>query len=319
LQYGPINNIWRRTIAACFLLASLLQFVQYAKAQESPLVLLLSNQQSGPYNLTMEAFKDRLAQYLPQAEYMFHLADNEAETNPSHLVSKDTKAPPDFIFSLGTRAATIAQSTFPDTPVLATMILQEKTLDNKANKNVILVQFSVEVQLEWLQKFLPSVRRVGILYNPDQNSQWIKEAEKFSQGKNIEIVPFAINSAKQLKAGLKYISRNADVLLAIPDQTVYSGKTAKEVLLFSYRNRIPFIGLSASWVKAGALYALGIDYQDLGRQAAELANNVLAGKSAGKTPVYPEKIIYTLNSRTIDHLRLKINNDLIEGSAKVFD
>ena len=294
-------------------------FAQPAKAQKSPLVLLLSNQQSGPYNLTMEAFKDRLTQYLPQAEYMFHLTDNAAKISLSQLVSKDTKAPPAIVFSLGSKAATIAQSTFPDIPVLATMILQEKTLDNKANKNVILVQFSVEVQLQWLQKFLPHVRRVGILYNPDQNSQWIKEAEKFSQGKNIEIVPFAINSAKELKAGLKYISRNADALLAIPDQTVYSGKTAKEVLLFSYRNRIPFIGLSASWVKAGALYSLGVDYQDLGRQAAELANNVLAGKSVGKTSVYPEKIIYTLNSRTIDHLRLKINNDLIEGSAKVFD
>ena len=132
-------------------------------------------------------------------------------------------------------------------------------------------------------------------------------------------MPFAINSAKQLKAGLKYISRNADVLLAIPDQTVYSGKTAKEVLLFSYRNRIPFIGLSASWVKAGALYALGIDYRDLGRQAAELANNILTWKSAGKTSVYPEKIIYTLNSRTMDHLRLDIDDDLIRGSAKVFE
>jgi putative ABC transport system substrate-binding protein len=132
-------------------------------------------------------------------------------------------------------------------------------------------------------------------------------------------VPFAINSAKQLKAGLKHISRNADVLLAIPDQTVYSGKTAKEVLLFSYRNRIPFIGLSASWVKAGALYALGIDYRDLGRQAAELANNILAGTPPEKTSSYPDKIIYTMNSRTMDHLHLNINNDLIKGSAKVFE
>jgi len=319
LQYGPIINIWRRTIAACLLLATLMFFAQPAKAQESPLVLLLSNQQSGPYNLTMEAFKERLAQYLPQAEYMFHLTDNAAKISPSQLVSKDTKAPPAFIFSLGTKTATIAQNTFPDTPVLATMILRETVLDPKTNNTIILVQFSVEVQLQWLQKFLPRVRRVGILYNPDQNSHWIKEAEKVSQGKNIEIVPFAINSAKQLKAGLKYISRNADVLLAIPDQTVYSGKTAKEVLLFSYRKRIPFIGLSSSWVKAGALYALGIDYRDLGRQAAELANNILTGKSVGKTSVYPEKIIYTLNSRTMDHLRLDINDDLIKGSAKVFE
>jgi putative ABC transport system substrate-binding protein len=268
----------------------------------------------------MDAFKEHLTLYLPQAEYMFHLIDNTVKINASQFVSKDTKAPPVIIFSLGTKATEIAQSIFPDTPVLATMILQGKALEPKTDNKIILVQFPVEVQLQWLQKFLPHVRRIGILYNPVLNSHWIREAEKVAREKNITILPFEVTSAKQLQTGLKYISRNADVLLAIPDQTVYSGKTAKEVLLFSYRNRIPFVGLSASWVKAGALYALGVDYRDLGRQAAELANNILAGKSPGKTPFsHPEKIIYTLNTRTMDHLRLELTNDLIKGSAKVFE
>jgi putative ABC transport system substrate-binding protein len=185
---------------------------------------------------------------------------------------------------------------------------------------VLLVQFPVEDQLQWLQKFLPKVQRIGILYNPEQNSHWIKEAEQAALGKNIKIVPFEVTSAKQLKAGLKYINRNADVLLAIPDQTVYSGKTAKEVLLFSYRNRIPFVGLSTSWVKAGALYALGVDYRDLGRQAAGLAKNLFEGKSRKNTLFsHPEKTIYTLNTKTMEHLRLEIDNDLINGSAKIFE
>jgi len=251
---------------------------------------------------------------------MYHLVDSADTIKASQFVSKKTKAAPAIIFSLGTRATEIARSMFPGTPVLATMILQKKILEPKSNNTILLVQFPVEIQLQWLQKFLPKVRRVGVLYNPVQNSDWIREAQKAARKKNIEIVPFEVSSAKQLKAGLKFISHNADVLLAIPDQTVYSGKTAKEVLLFSYRNRIPFVGLSPSWVKAGALYALGIDYRNLGRQAAELADIILAGKSPGKTPFFhPEKISYSLNTRTMDHLHLQITNDLIKGSAKVFE
>jgi len=318
LRYGPLKNKWSRVIAACCLLAALLHFAHSATAQESPLVLLLSTQASEPYAETMAAFKGHLTQYLPQAEYMYHLVDSTDNISASQFVSKNTKASPAIIFSLGTKATEIAQRTFPETSVLATMILQEKLLEPQSSYNVLLVQFSVEVQLQWLQKFLPHVQRIGILYNPVQNSQWIREAEKVARKRNIKIVPFEVTSAKQLQAGLKYINRNADVLLAIPDQTVYSGKTAKEVLLFSYRNRIPFIGLSAHWVKAGALYALGVDYRDLGRQAAELANNILAGKSPENIS-HPEKIIYTLNTRTMDHLRLEITNDLIKGSTKVFE
>ena len=249
---------------------------------------------------------------------MYHLTDSAEKINASGFVSKTTNAPPAFIFSLGTGATEFAQSSFPDTPTLSTMILQGSAAESQTSNKVLMVQFPVEVQLQWLQKLLPQARRIGILYDPVQNSNWIREAKKAARGKNMEIVPFEVTSAKQLQAGLKYISRNADVLLAIPDQTVYSGKTAKKVLLFSYRNRIPFVGLSASWVKAGALYALGVDYHDLGRQAAGIASNILAGKAPEKIS-QPEKIIYTLNTRTMDYLRLEINNGLINGAAKVFE
>ena len=244
----------------------------------------------------------------------------QTKVNASQFVSKKTKSPPAIIITLGTSAAEIAQTAFPDTPLLATMVLQENVLRHKENSAVILLSFPVEVQLQWLQKFLPQARRVGILYDPALNSNWIRGSGKCRPGKNMEIVSYEINSPKQLQAGLKDISRNADVLLAIPDQTVYSGKTAKEVLLFSYRNHIPFVGLSASWVKAGALYAIEVDYRDLGRQTAGLANKILAGKSLGKTAVfYPENVSYSLNIRTKDYLRLDISNDMIKGASMAFE
>ena len=285
-----------------------------------PLVLLLSTDESREYDLTVAAFKEHLTQYQPDAECIYHLADSETKLNISQLVSPKTKSSPAIIISLGPSAAEIAQAAFPDTPLLATMFLQKNMVPHRKNSAAILLQVPMEVQLKWLKKFLPNARRVGILYGPALNRDWVGEATNAAQGKDIEIIPFEINSPKKLQEGLQYISRNADVLLAIPDQTVYSGKTAKEILLFSYRNRIPFVGLSESWVKAGALYAIDIDYGDMGRQIAGLANKILTDGSPGeKSVVQPEEVTYSLNIRTQNYLRLEIANDIIQGASIVFE
>jgi putative ABC transport system substrate-binding protein len=290
------------------------------KPKVPPLILLLRANESERCDLTIAAFKEHLTQYQPDAEYMYHLADSSAKLNASQFVSQKTKSPPAIVISFGAPAAEVARTAFPDTPGLAAMILQENMIPPKENSAAILLQVPMEVQLKWIQRFLPNVRRVGILYDPALNRNVIGEAASAAKGKNIEIIPFELNSPKQLQEGLHYIRSNADVLLAIPDQTVYSGKTAKEILLFSYRNRIPFVGLSESWVRAGALYAIDIDYEYLGRQIASLANKILTEGSPGeKSLFHPEGVIYWLNIRTRDYLRLEIANDIIKGASKVFE
>lgn len=291
-----------------------------AKPEVPPVVLLMSSNESEQYDQTIAAFKEQLTKYQPDAEYMYHLADSSAELNASRFVSPKTNLPPAIVISLGAPAVEMAQTAFPDTPGLAAMTLQENLVPHAENINAILLQVPLRVQFTWLKKFLPHVRRVGILYDPALNTNMIEEAADAAQRANIEIVPFEIRSPKQLQEGLLYIRRNADVLLAIPDQTVYSGKTAKEILLFSYRNRFPFIGLSESWVKAGALYALDIDYEDLGRQFASLTHKVLTdGSPERKSLFQPEEVVYFLNLRTKDQLQLEIANDLIQGASKTFE
>jgi len=321
MQKGTvISSCWLTIFVACLLLSALLNFGHCANSQASPLILLLDTHESAQRTQVREAFKERMQHFLPQAEFIYYLAESAAKVNTSQLVSQKTKSPPDIIITLGSSANEIAQTVFPDIPVLSTLIMSRNTLLHKEKNAAILLQFPPEVQLQWLQNILPRTKRVGILYDPVRSSILIREVKEAARKKNIETVLFEVNSPKQLQAGLKYISRNADVLLAIPDPTVYSGKTAKEVLLFSYRNRIPFVGLSSTWVKAGALYAIEVDYRDLGRQAAELANKILKGGSPGKTRVFnPEKVAYSLNLRTKDHLRLDIAKDIIKGSSIVFD
>ena len=75
----------------------------------------------------------------------------------------------------------------------------------------------------------------------------------------------------------------------------------KHVLLHTLDKRIPFVGLSEQYVRAGALLALAASYEDNGRQAAELVKRVLAGESAAAIAIAtPSQIEVVFNPKTAE-------------------
>jgi putative ABC transport system substrate-binding protein len=110
------------------------------------------------------------------------------------------------------------------------------------------------------------------------------------------------------------------VLFGIPDKLVLSRNTAKPILLASYRNRIPLVGLSFKWVKAGALYALERDYEDIGTQCGEMAQKILQGAAVTTLPPEPpRKVIYALNRKTIENMNINMPNTLLSNAVKIFE
>ena len=65
------------------------------------------------------------------------------------------------------------------------------------------------------------------------------------------------------------LSKN-DVILALPDPTIYNSRTIKSILLTSYRHRVPIIGFSENFVRAGALAAMHSSTKQLSKQITEL-------------------------------------------------
>lgn len=135
----------------------------------------------------------------------------------------------------------------------------------------------------------------------------------------IKIIAEAVDKAKDIPRALKKIVKRSEVLLGLPDPTIYSHKTAKKILLTTFQNRIPFIGPSRAWVMAGALYALEWDFPDIGRQCAELAHRILKGTPVNQIAFQASKTFdYSINLRTAKHMGLTINPELKNGAAQLF-
>ncbi|MAZ67037.1 MAG: hypothetical protein CMF25_07995 [Kangiellaceae bacterium] len=71
-----------------------------------------------------------------------------------------------------------------------------------------------------------------------------------------------------LKA-LGTIIDRSDVLLALPDTSVYNSNTVPGILLSSYRKGIPLIGFSRAYIRAGALTGIYTLPQELGYQTSQ--------------------------------------------------
>ena len=226
---------------------------------------------------------------------------------------------PTLLVTLGSKAIQKAHERFPSVAVLSCLILDGEILKNYPNNSGIVMQHSIDQQLLWHSRMLPKAKRIGILYSPNNNEEHVALIEKNAQIIGLEVVKVPVNSEQDLPSALRAIKRNADSILAIPDPIVYSGKTAKGVLLFSFRNKIPLAGLSKAWVKAGALYALDWDYLQLGEQCASEAAKKLSGQETNKlkTPT-SDMSSYIINQRTATSMKLTIDPSLIEGASYVF-
>jgi putative ABC transport system substrate-binding protein len=100
---------------------------------------------------------------------------------------------------------------------------------------------------------------------------------------------------------------------------VFTPRSVDSILLLTLRDGIPFVGLSPSFVKAGALLSFSCDYADVGAQSAEQALEILGGKSTGDLPiVFPRKVSLYLNLNTARAINLEVSQKIQSESQVEF-
>jgi putative ABC transport system substrate-binding protein len=237
----------------------------------------------------------------------------------SQVIHDIKKQPPHLMLTIGTLATQAALREADDIPIVASMVGNMDELRQSKNATGVALDFPFVTQFEWMHKLVPEIKIVGVLYNPKENQAKIDAAVQAAKKEGLTLLPKEVETPRALPDALESLAKRVDLLWGINDQIVLSPQTAEAVLLFSFRNALPFVGLSSSWVKAGALYSLDRDYRDLGAQCGELALKIIQGAKPGALPpVPPRKALYSLNLKTADHMRLDIPQSIIEGAQSVF-
>jgi putative tryptophan/tyrosine transport system substrate-binding protein len=304
-------------LGACGLVVSTPVGAAVVKA-ETRLAVLVS-QDAPPYQEALEGFRDYLEEqglHVPIDVVSLH-GDAAGAAAALQRARQDRATLLLTLGSLGTQAAV---REVRDLPIIAGLVLNADDLAKAPNATAVVLEFPVETELRYLQRLLPGQRNVGVLFNPSENQGRIDTATRVAATLGLTLFPRKVESPKDLPDALESLNKRADVLWGVADQIVLNPQTVRPILLFSLRNRIPFVGLSATWVKAGALYALDRDYRDIGRQCGELALKILQGTSpAALPPVPPRKVVYSVNLKTARLLKLDIGGQVLQAAQAVIE
>jgi hypothetical protein len=98
-----------------------------------------------------------------------------------------------------------------------------------------------------------------------------------------------------------------DVLLALPDSTVYNTDNIRNILLSTYRHKQGVIGFSGDMVKAGALATTYSDAEDINVQVTEVAARYIEGGEL-EPPRFPHYFRTVVNEGVADSLDLKVTD-----------
>lgn len=285
---------------------------------ESTRIVVLSGQDSKPYQDVLTGLQQALVkQGITLRVESFTVQGNQAKIQEAIEDVKRNGAK--LVVTLGNQTTQAAVREIHDLPVLASMIISAEDIRSSPNITAVLLDFPPETQLQWMKRIVPNTGSVGVLFNPKENQTKIDVASKAAKGVGLTLVSRSIETPHALPDALDDITRTIDVLWGIPDSIVMTPQTAEPLLLSTLKNKVPLVGLSRTWVKAGALYALDRDYYDIGQQCGEIAMRLLQGTVAKTIPAtFPRKVMYSINLKTAGVLNLELSQDLIRGAEQIF-
>ena len=281
-------------------------------------VVVFKSQDSAPYNEALEGFTEVLHNSSAQANCIVRSLNGD-DTKTKAVIEEGLQIKPDLIVTLGSSATKIAAEKTSDIPIVSGMIMESDVLTNQGNITSIFLDYSMETQFAWMKRILPDAKTIGVIYNPEDNQAKIDEAQAWADKSGFSLISEKVSSPKEIPSALERLSKRIDVLWGIPDKMVHTQQTAKQILLFSFRNRIPFIGFSSSWVKAGALYALDWNYRNIGRECGDRAIGILQGKKGhSSSPNLEKKVSYSLNLKAAKRMKIDFPEELVKAAKNVY-
>ncbi len=182
----------------------------------------------------------------------------------------------------------------------------------------ISLNIPVRFQVTTIKKAFPDRSRIGIFYSGESNRQALKRFSDEALRVGMRVIGFPIGSAQDIPPILKSQRFAVDVLLFIPDEVFRSTKIIDYVIEEALRRRIPVVGYNSWYANNGALLSFVIDYNDVGRQAGEMAQRMLQTDAALSPEVVPPvKIRVFVDQKTAGKLGIAVSPGIVQTADEV--
>lgn len=295
-------NFALRCLPVVFMLMPASNLAGIAKAEREETIVIVTSTGVAAYHEVVECLKRNLNQA--------GVSVTSFETpgsSPDDVRAFVEATHPSVVIAVGSGAAQIA-SGMPAS-IVTTMTLLENNNERPIppRQSLPVAQIALDLPPDRLvreiNQLFPSKKRIAVVGANDLSSR--SSIMKAAVSLDLTIHFVESRTPRELLAALGEVSRQADLLWCLPARDLYEPASVTALLLRSIQNRLPVIGFSEGFARAGAAASFFPDYRDVGMQTSEAVRRYLEGGSESSRE-RPRRFRVCVNRRVIRILGIKM-------------
>ncbi len=275
-----------------------------AVSGEDPSVLLLNSDRSvEKYSIVQEEFKKNLK--FPVEEIYIN---NYRHLSRAGNIFKHKSY--DLVFCIGTKAYMTAYQNAGNKDIVFSSIINWQRLPQRPGIFGVANEPHVALEIMVFRHIFPAIRKIGVMYSKKFNRQWVENARDESKKFGIELIGAQVPDIPPKKAEWIALLSRVDALWLISDPVIIPRKkNLVKLMKLCDHYKMPVFSYNNVFIKYGAVLVITADDATIGRQAAGIAQDVLAGKRKTPNVQFPAGTQVILNLKQAKAYKLAYKED----------
>ncbi len=234
----------------------------------------------------------------------------------------------DIIVAITTPCAQLAAPYSADIPVVFSAVTDPvaaeivESLDNPGG-NITGTSDALEISkiLDFAMTATPNLKTLGYLYNTgeDNSVSCLEKVKAYCKEKNIKLEIASATNTSEVQEAVSTLADKCDAVFSPNDNTV-AGAMGTVAEVMNKAKKPMYVGAD-SMVQDGGFATIGIQYNDLGIETANMVASILKGeKKAGEIPVkvFNEDLSTFINRSTAKAIGYEIPDEIANAEKTVF-
>ncbi len=174
-----------------------------------------------------------------------------------------------------------------------------------------------DLRLQWLRNIAPQVSRVYVPYTDGDKSAAVtlSNIKPVARQLGLELIIKPITAEDTIDGQSSVVPGDVDAIFLPRDSTLEA--RVEEFITLSEQRDLPLCAPSAKQVYAGALFSYGFVHFEIGRQSAQIVDQVLRGAHAGDLPVLTAENQMLINMETAQKIGLSIPPEVLSQADRL--
>lgn len=178
-----------------------------------------------------------------------------------------------------------------------------------------------EKRVELLRELLPSLRHVGVIWNPVNRGETFGVAamERAGRAAGVAVTALSARDAREFpRINADLLRARAEAVAVLPDPYLSTQRDALVRMIAALG--IPAIFTEATYLDAGGLMTYGPSLSEMSRRAAAYVDRILRGARPGDLPIeLPTKFELVVNQKAATALRIALPASILARAAEILE